>query len=160
MPDPRDPRPGPVTGVARLPRIEFRQREIDAIVADATKSVAKKMGVRENQLPTSVKNAIKTATTTALNIRAKAVIQRDVDAAVKAKLLSGVTPLGMLGDRMKAAKDGLHVISTDPSVEEVLKDTAVLLWKKFAALKTAGFSPSQAFDLLHAEVQGRASRNR
>ena len=148
----------PVTGVAGLPKIKFSKEAMDSIVAEATKSVAKKMGVREDQLPSSVKSAIKIATARALDARAKALIQRDVDMAVKEAVLSGVSPIESLSARIAAAKVGITHISQDQAVEDVLKETAVLLWKKFNALKTAGFDENQAFALLLAEVQGRASR--
>jgi len=141
-----------------LPSIVLNKKEIDTIVASATKSVAQKMGVKEDQLPASVKTAIKTATTNAIETRTKAIIQRDVDKSVKDTILKGVSPLDMLDTRVIAAKEGIAHIRTDPNVDSVLQDTSTLLWKKFNALKTAGFSETQAFDLLLAEVQGRASR--
>jgi len=160
MPGPTRRTTMPISGIAGLPDMKFNKQEVDAVVAEATKSVAKKMGVRADKLPSKVKAAIKTAATKALNTRAKAVIQRDVDAAVKEKVLAGAKPLDLLDARMDAAKKGIAHIATDAKVEAVLGDTAKLLWKKYNALKTAGFSETQAFDLLLAEVQGRASRNR
>jgi hypothetical protein len=118
------------------------------------------MGVREGDLPNSVKTAIKTATQNALNARSKAVIQQDVDSVVKDKVLGGVKPLDLLDARMQAAKQGIAHISADAKVDAVLTDTAKLLWKKYNALKNAGFTEDQAFNLLLGEVQGRASRNR
>ena len=163
MPTPRRRTPStpqPSVGAAALPNITFSTAEVNALVSDATKSVAKKMGVRERDLPSSVKNAIKTATQNALNARSKAVIQRDVDSVVKDKVLGGVKPLDLLDARMQAAKQGIAHISADAKVDAVLKDTAKLLWKKYNALISAGFTEDQAFSLLLGEVQGRASRNK
>ena len=150
----------PVTGLASLPDIKFTQEEVGAVVTSATKSVADKMGTTVDKLPSNMKSAIKTAATSALNVRTKAIIQRDVDAAVKDKVLAGAKPIDLLDNRMKAAKQGIHFIAGDTKVEKILEDTAKLLWKKFKALTGAGFNDTQAFDLLLAEVQGRASRNR
>ncbi len=163
MPQPRprrrrDTPRRPVAGIAGLPDIKFAAAEVNAVVGAATRSVAKTMGVTVAQLSSDVKAAIKTATINALNVRAKAIIQRDVDTAVKSKVLAGVSALQMLDDRVMAASQGIAQIAGDAKVDAVLADTAKLLWKKYNALKTAGFTPTQAFDLLHAEVQGRASR--
>ena len=62
--------------------------------------------------------------------------------------------------RVGAARDGIAHIVQDAKVDAVLTDTAKLLWKKYQVLKAAGFSDTQAFDLVLAEVQGRSSRNR
>ena len=141
-----------------MPSIALNKKEKDKIVAGATKAIAQKMGVKEDQLPASVKEAIKTATAKVIDTRTKAVIQSDVDRAVKDEILKGASPLNMLDMRVMAAKQGIAHINADPNVDSVLQDTATLLWKKFNALKTAGFSETQAFNLLLAEVQGRASR--
>lgn len=160
MPRPIRRSPSPVTGLASLPDIKFTQREVDAVVTNTTKSVADKMGITVAKLPTDIKTAIRKSAISALNIRTKAIIQRDTDTVVKNKVLTGVKPLDLLDARMKAAKVGIGHIAADTKVEAVLADTAKLLWKKFKALINAGFSNTQAFDLLLAEVQGRASRSR
>ena len=156
-PKPKKKTPTPTTSTSF---IKFTQQEMDALIADATASVAKKMGTTASKLPADIKTAIKAATASALDTRAKALIHRDVDSVVKEKVLAGSKPIDMLDARMQAAKDGIAHIAGDAKVEAVLSDTARLLWKKYNALKTAGFSESQAFDLLLAEAQGRASRNR
>lgn len=156
----RESRTGPVTGVASLPDIQFTQQELDTVVANATQSVAEKMGKTPAQLSADMKSAIKTAATSALNVRAKTIIQRDVDSAVKDTVLAGAKPLDLLDARMAAAKQGIGHIAADAKVAAILDDTAKLLWKKYQALKNNGFSESQSFDLLLAEVQGRASRIR
>ena len=138
--------------------VVLNKEEQEKIIAGATKAVAKKMGVREDKLPASVKDAIVTAATKIIDTRTKAVIQGDVDRAVKEEILKGTSPLSMLDMRVVAAKQGIAHINADPNVDSVLQDTAALLWKKYNALKTAGFSETQAFDLLLAEIKGRASR--
>ena len=150
----------PLTGLASLPDIKFQKTEIDSVVDEASKSLASKMGISVNKLPSDVVDAIKTATSSAMNIRTKALIQRDVDAVVKDTVLQGVKPLDMLDARVNAAKEGIAHISQNVQVDAVLSDTAKLLWKKYLALKTAGFTDTQAFDLVLAEVKGRSSRNR
>ncbi len=150
----------PRVGLASLPDIQFRKNEVDDVVNEAAKSVAANMGIAPEKLPAAVVEAIKTSTVNAMNTRTKALIQRDVDTTVKETVLKGVRPLDMLDARVQAAREGIAHISQDAKVEAVLGDTAKLLWKKFVALKTAGFTETQAFDLVLAEVQGRAARNR
>lgn len=154
------PAPRPITGLASLPDIKFTQAETDNVVNEAAKSVAGKMGIPVNQLSKDVMEAIRTSALSAMNVRTKALIQRDVDKSVKETVLQGVKPLEMLDARLVAAKEGIGQILKDKKVEVILADTAELLWKKFLALKKAGFTDTQAFDLVLAEVQGRASRNR
>lgn len=159
MPQPtRTPKPS--TCIAALPDIKFTKKQVDSIVHHAIRSVAFKMGTTANKLPADVKTAIKTATTSALNVRAQAVIQRDVDAAVNDTILADVKPIDILDYCIKVAQDGISHIATDDKVAAVFDHTAKLLWKKFQALTTAGFSTDQAFDLILAEVQGRASRSK
>ncbi len=150
----------PAVGLASLPNIELEKTDVDGIVASATKSVASSMGIRPEQLPSTVVDAIKVSAATGISTRTKALIQRNVDSSVKDAVLKGAKPLEMLDARVQAASDGIAHIVQDGKVDAVLADTAKLLWKKYAALKTAGFTDTQAFDLVLAEVQGRAGRNR
>lgn len=137
--------------------IILKKPELQAIVDKATKVVADHMGVAPANLPDSVKAAINTATATAIDARTKTLIQRNVDSAVKDQLMKGAQPLQQLDLRVSAARDGIAHIVADSKIDAVLADTAKLLWKKFSALKIAGFNETQAFNLLLAEVQGRAS---
>ena len=159
MPTPK-PTSRPLTGIASLPDLKFQKIQIDPVVSEAQNTVAKKMGIPVAQLSKEVTDAINTATASAMNLRTKTIIQRDVDSAVKGALLQGAKPLDMLDARVSAAKDGIGHIVADAKVGQVLADTAKLLYKKFDALKNAGFTDTQAFDLVLAEVQGRSSRNR
>jgi hypothetical protein len=138
--------------------IAFGQKDIDRIVKTATDSLAKKFGLDAAHLPSDIKDAIQTTAKTIASDRARTLIQKDVDTAVKAELLKGAKPLEVLGERMAAASTGIAQIAQDLKVEGILADTAKLLWKKYTALKTAGFSEPQAFDLLIAEVKGRSGR--
>jgi hypothetical protein len=150
----------PVVGLASLPDIKFKQADVDQVVAEAKKTVAASMGLAPDKLPAEVVDAIKASTSSAMNTRTKALIQRNVDTTVKGTVLKGVKPLDMLDARVQAARDGIAHITQDAKVDAVLADTAKLLWKKYSALKAAGFTDAQAFDLVLAEVEGRAARNR
>jgi len=154
------PKTKPRIGAAALPDIKFSQREVQLAVDEASRAVAGKMGVAVNALPAGISEAIKTATVTSFNSRAKSLILRDADSAVKSQLLRGASPMDMLGNRLRAAKDGIAHIAADGQVRDILNDTAKLLFDKLTALKTAGFTDEQAFNLLLAEVSGRAGRSR
>jgi hypothetical protein len=138
--------------------ITLTPQELEAITKRATKTVADSMGLAPASIPDSVKKAIATATTTAISARANTLIQRNVDAAVKDQLLKGAQPLKQLDARVSAARDGIAHVVADAKVDAVLADTAKLLFKKFSAFRVAGFDDTQAFNLLLAEVQGRAAR--
>lgn len=159
MPQPNQP-VRPLTGLASLPDIKFKQADVDGVVAEAKKAVAASMGVAPDKLPAEIVAAITTSASSAMNTRTKALIQRNVDTTVKETVLKGVKPLDMLDARVQAAKEGIAHITQDAKVDAVLADTAKLLWKKYNSLKTAGFTDTQAFDLVLAEIQGRAARNR
>lgn len=160
MPNPKTNVIGPRMGSGGIPDISFSKKELDEVVSEAAKTVAAKMGVPVNSLSKEVMEAISEASNSAMNLRTKALIQRDVDLAVKGTVLKGARPIDMLDARVQAARDGISHITQDAKVDAVLADTAKLLWKKYQAFKTAGFSDTQAYDLLLAEVQGRASRNK
>lgn len=140
--------------------IKFPKSDIDAVVTEAAKTVADRMGIPVSKLPAEVMEAIKSASPAALSARTQTLIQRDVESAVKETVLSGVKPVDMLDARVAAARTGIQHLAANAEVDAVLADTATLLWKKFQALKTAGFTETQAYDLLLAEVQGRSSRSR
>ena len=147
-------------GASGLPDIVFGKKDIDPVVDKAVQALAGKMGIKASDMPLDVKDAVRAAAEAAMKARTKVVIQRDVDLAVKSTLLQGMKPLDLLDARVVAAKDGIGHIAQNNNVDSVLADTATLLRKKYTALVKAGFDDQQAFDLVLAEVQGRASRNR
>jgi hypothetical protein len=168
---PKNPRKGSVrklTGTGSTPlgdtpratQISLKAEEVSSIREQALQSIAGKMNLKVSDLPKSITSAVDEAVQTVMDTRAKALIQRDVDSAVKSRMMVGVDAAKQLGARMQAASQGLSIISQDASVDKVLRDTAKLLWKKFDCLKTAGFTEEQAFSLLQAEVAGRAGRSR
>ncbi len=138
--------------------IKFTPGELAAATQAAEKEVAKKMGIDPGKLSASVKAAVKAATAKAMSNRATTLIQRDADAVVKDTLLAGAKPLNLLDARMSAAKAGIHHVAGSSDVEGILQETATLLWKKFGALKSVGFTDEQAFELVLAEVSARAAR--
>jgi H2-forming N5,N10-methylenetetrahydromethanopterin dehydrogenase-like enzyme len=141
-----------------VPKPPVDEKEIQAIVDAAIKSLADKMGINPASIPANIKKAIRDAVLTALSTRLNTLIQRDADTAVKDHILVGAKPLDMLDNRVSAARDAIAHIVADSRVNAVLADTANLLYKKFQALRTAGFSETQAFEILLAEIQGGASK--
>jgi hypothetical protein len=140
--------------------IKFQKKDIDLVVNEATKTVANKMGIPTANLSKEIQDAITIAAENAMSVRAKTLIQRDVDTAVKGVVLQGVKPLDLLDARVGAAKAGMDHIIQNKNVSDVLSQTASLLWQKYNAFTKVGFSTDQAFALLIAEVKGRASRER
>ncbi len=154
------PRGTGALGASGMPDITFGKKDIDPVVDKTVQALAGKMGIKAADLPPEITKAVRSAAEAAMKARAKVVIQRDVDLAVKSTMLQGMKPLDLLDARVIAAKDGIGHIAQDKNVDAVLADTATLLRKKYTALVKAGFNEQQAFDLVLAEVQGRASRNR
>ena len=145
---------------AGSPRITFSDAEVKAISDEVLRSIAEKFNIPVSSLPVSVKNTVADTVKEILNTRAMALIQRDVDSAVKSRMMIGVDTAQQLTARMEAASKGLSVIAYDPNVERVLEDTAILLRKKFDYLMKAGFNEDQAFSLLQSEVISKAGKNR
>lgn len=154
------PNSGSYSGDTSVPNMPLNESEIEIVVREAANSVAQKMGLSVVELSAEMMEAIRTASINALNTRTRALVHRDVDAAAKATLLRGTKPLDVFNDRVTAAMEGISYVAQDAKVDSVLNDTARLLWKKFQALKNSGFNEEQAFELVLAEVQGRASRNK
>jgi hypothetical protein len=150
----------PISGPPVLTPITFKEADLKVIRDEALKNIAAKMKVNVADLPASVKDTAAKATQDILDARTKAMIQRDVEAAVKAKINVGADAMAQLSGRMAAASQGLQLVAGDANVNRVLKDTAQLLYKKYRYLVEAGFTQEQAFSLLQAEVAGRAGRNR
>lgn len=118
------------------------------------------MGIKPEAVPANIRDAVEQAAHTAMESRLKTIISRDADAAVKDRVLAGTNPITMLSERVDLARQGVAHIAQDAKVKTILDDTAKLLFSKFTALKTAGFTETQAFELLRAEVAGRAGRER
>jgi hypothetical protein len=136
------------------------KNEVESAVNIAQSAVARKMGVSVSQLSPEIVKNIDSAVKSSLDARMQTLIHHDAEKAVKETVLAGTQPLEALDSRISAAQAGVRFVSTDAKVEAVLDDTAHLLWKKYQALIKAGFSEQQSFDLLLAEVTGRASRNK
>lgn len=157
MPNPIKNPKIPVTG-KKL--INLNKKEVNSAIVSTQNAIAKQMGTTAAKLPADVNTNIELAVKNALDSRVNYLIQRDADKAVKDTVLAGAKPLELLDSRISAAQAGVRFVTGDAKVEAVLEDTAKLLWKKYQALKKAGFTDDQSYELLLAEVTGRASRNK
>jgi hypothetical protein len=140
------------------PSIRFNPTDTEKVVKAALESLAKKLNVPIAQLPPDIKSTVEAVAQSTLDARAKTIIGKDVDGAVKSELLRGVKPLDMLTERMQAAQTGIAHIAGDANVDSILADTAKLLKKKFDALHAVGFTDEQSFSLLLAETTARSGR--
>jgi hypothetical protein len=148
-----------VGGIA-MPAITFSQQELKQAVDASNVAVAKSLGTTVDKLSPSIKKAVLATTKEAMANRTRTLVKRNVDSSVKQTVLAGTSPLDMLGARMSAARDGVKEVASNNDVDAILNDTAQLLFKKFNALKNAGFTEDQSFSLVLAEVSGRSARNR
>jgi len=64
----------------------------------------------------------------------------------------------LLTDKLGKAKLGVKLVTQSADLDEILVENAKLLRKKWKALVDAGFTQEQAFSLIQAEVEGKASR--
>lgn len=64
----------------------------------------------------------------------------------------------LIADRLKAARDGMASVTKSPDLGTIIAENAKLLRKKWQALVDAEFTEDQAFQLILAEVEGKAAR--
>jgi hypothetical protein len=108
-------------------------------------------------LPDSLKKGIKSAAKTAaeratsrnLEVEAMKVSREFYQPAAVDKLISA---------KLTQAKAGVKVVSQSADLAEILKENAKLLRKKWQALVDAGFTKDQAYELIKAEIVGKAAR--
>jgi hypothetical protein len=64
----------------------------------------------------------------------------------------------LIASKLTQAKDGVKLVSQSVDLNEILVENAKMLRKKWQALVDAGFTEAQSFELIKAEVEGKAAR--
>jgi hypothetical protein len=63
-----------------------------------------------------------------------------------------------IGDRLQSALKGVQLVSKSGDLKEMLKENANMLFLKKKALVDAGFTETEAFQLIVAEVTAKKSK--
>lgn len=119
------------------------------------KDYRKRLGTRS--LPDDVKKGISSAARTAAQRATKRNLE--VEALKIAKSFYQPTSVAdLIAGKLGQAKQGVNAVSKSADLDAILKENAKMLRKKWQALVSAGFSEDESFQLIKAEVEGKAAR--
>lgn len=143
--------PAPAT---RLPSPSVRKLE-NKIKKDLTAEYKKLLG--SNTLSAEITKAIADASKEAAERATGRNLQ--VEASKIAKNFYRLENVDQRLDRnLKHAKDSVMKVAGSADLDEILAENAKMLRKKWQALVTAGFTQDESFQLIKAEVEGKAMR--
>lgn len=115
----------------------------------------KRLGI--STLPSDVKKGIASAAKSAAQRATRSNLE--VEALKIAKGWFQPTSVAdLIRSKLGQAKAGVSVVGQSADLDEILKENAKMMRKKYQALVDAGFTPDQSFQLILAEVQGKAAR--
>ncbi len=146
-PKPSIPGPG-------LPTITVRPLQ-DKISAQLEQEYKKRLNVAE--LPSDMKAAIKAASENT----AQRATQRNLEVEAQKIARSFYQPASidvLIGSKLSQAVAGVQLVSQSADLGAILTENAKMLRKKWKALVDAGFTEDQSFELIKAEVEGKAAR--
>jgi chemotaxis regulatin CheY-phosphate phosphatase CheZ len=136
------------------PQIVFKPLEAK-IYAQLETDYKKRLGVPV--LPPDIVQAITSASKEAASRATTRNLEREASSV--ARTFFQVDKIdALIGNRLKAAKDGMASVTNSPDLGTIIAENAKLLRRKWQALVDAGFKEEQAFELIRAEVEGKAAR--
>ena len=145
-----------VPGSPVLPHVIATPKQLsDKIKDQLVKDYKKRLKV--TTLPTDIQKGIDSAA----KVAAQRATQRniEVEATKTAKeFYQDVSVSKLVSSKLAQAKLGVNAVVQSADLEDILKENARMLRKKWQALKDAGFSEKEAFELIKAEVEGKAAR--
>jgi hypothetical protein len=128
------------------------------IKSQLTKEYRKRLGIGpRDPLPDDIKKGINSAAKTA----AQRATQRNLESEALKVAKGFYQPFSiseLIADKLGQAKKGVSLVAQSADLNEILKENATMLRKKWQALVNAGFQADEAFQLILAEVQGKAAR--
>lgn len=157
MPRPPRRRPGTISSPV-LPHTAVTPKQLsDKIKNRLVGDYKKRLNVRK--LPTDVMDGIISAAKEAAQRSTKRNLE--VEATKIAKTFYQDVPVHeLVVEKLKQAEIGVKAVSQSPNLDAILKENAAMIRMKWMALKDAGFSEDEAFQLIKAEVEGKAARSR
>lgn len=157
MPRPPRRRPGTISSPV-LPHFTVTPKQLsDKIKNRLVDDYKKRLNVR--RLPTDVMDGIISAAKEAAQRSTKRNLE--VEATKIAKTFyQDVDITQLIGTKLKQASVGVSLVSQSADLDSILKENAQMIRKKWKALNDAGFSKDEAFQLIKAEVEGKAARSR
>ena len=136
-----------------MPPIVPRQ-VIDAASAKAVELTKSHLGVTE--LSQEIHNAIRDKTEEVAASR----LSRDLD-AIAGNAVAGATAHDVnirIKDSLATGVSRINAIVADSKYAELVEQSARMLFRKYQALKNAGFTDEQSFELVKAETLARGGR--
>lgn len=108
-------------------------------------------------LPPEIQAAIDKKSVEVTAVIAEQFVGKSALAAGKAIVGPTVDAGAAITARLGTALAGVQLVSQSSDLDKILAENAKMLWKKYLALKTAGFDDTQSFQLILAEVSAKKS---
>jgi len=152
MPNPVNPI-GPVV----LPHHNVAIKEIqDKIELKLTADYKARLNVAV--LPDNIAGAIRSASQVAAQRASRANFEAEAFRAAKT-FFQPTDVKTLIGNKLKQAKDGVALVAASADLAAILAENASMLAKKRKALEDTGaFSKEEAFQMILAEIEGKAAR--
>jgi sulfate adenylyltransferase subunit 1 (EFTu-like GTPase family) len=156
MARPRQPGNGvlPIAGdrpiVPSTLRVAALEGQIQSVVS---KRMGQRLGVAPASLPSELKTLISSASAAAAQQAVELAVTKDLEEAVGD--VSRGSVLGRFDARVDLARKGLDHISASNDVKAIMKKRATMLAEKKAALENAGFSSTEAMEIVLADIAAR-----
>jgi hypothetical protein len=145
MPNPRVTRPSGAAPTEIVSSIKTKLEE----------DLKKRLNV--TSLPPKISRAIdETATTVAGTLTKQNMTKKAVQ--VGKELFRDVDHAKAIGDRLSSALKGVQMVSQSADLKKMLEENAKMLFAKKKALVDAGFTDTEAFQLILAEVTAKKSK--
>jgi hypothetical protein len=110
----------------------------------------------DKPLPKEIQGAIDKKSVEVTSVIAEQFVGKSAIATGKA-MFRPDDPALAIGERLGSALAGVKVVSQSADLDKILAENAKMLKKKYEALKTAGFTEDQSFQLILAEVSAKKS---
>lgn len=127
----------------------------NTIKSKLEKDLKKKLGV--TALPTDVKKIVDSASKQAGSVVTKQNINKHALRYGK-EVFRETNHKKMIGERISSALKGVEVVTQSSDLQKILDENAKMLFSKMRALKSAGFTDDQSFQLIIAEVSAKKAK--
>ncbi len=126
----------------------------DRLRAEVGQSVRKRLGLAAGApIPPSVQSIIDTAVLTASRQAIELGVTKDAEQAANDTSVQVV--FDGFAEKVSVARQGIDLIQGSQDVQAILQRRAELLWAKRRALEAAGFSSTEAMQIILAELGPR-----
>jgi len=153
---PRPVTPPPPVAPAELPHQKLTIKQVtDVIERQLTKDYTARLNI--TALPPEIQAGIVSAAAVAAARATRANLENEALKIAKQFFQPASVPQ-LIAGKLQQAKAGVQIVSGSADLATILDENAKMLAAKRAALEKNGFKPDEAFQLILAEIQGKAAR--